>query len=323
MEALQKELRKLVTSGSSRNWKKAFDKILELDEAEIVGIVDDVYSLQTKFNRLAEENNRGTISDNDFEVGMTKMTRSFLGLIKDLGTEKATTPPPEPEPAPGEKPEPKTNILFLAANPMASGRLQLDKESREIKEAIRLSKNRDHIHFEKWEALRPKDLVRGLLEVNPNIIHFSGHGVTLEKELKAKTGTRGIDEDDLDEEVKQDLTNYSGGIMIQDEQDRPKIINATALAGLFVATEGKIDCVLLNACYSKAQADALLKAGIPAVIGMNDAVPDTTAITFATRFYDAIGAGKEIKTAFNVAKASLLVEGVEGADIPELMENGK
>ena len=37
---------------------------------------------------------------------------------------------------------------------------------------------------------------------------------------------------------------------------------------------------------------------------MSTAIPDKTAVAFATAFYDALGAGKSIDFAFDLAKAS-------------------
>ena len=46
--------------------------------------------------------------------------------------------------------------------------------------------------------------------------------------------------------------------------------------------------MILNACYSKKQAEAITQV-IDCAIGMNDAIGDEAAITFAASFYRAIG----------------------------------
>jgi hypothetical protein len=70
-----------------------------------------------------------------------------------------------------------------------------------------------------------------------------------------------------------------------------------ALAGLFELCAGQIECVILNACYSEIQAEAIAKH-ILYVIGMKAAVSDVAALEFAIGFYDALGAGKSIEEAF-------------------------
>lgn len=67
-------------------------------------------------------------------------------------------------------------ILFLAANPSDKARLNLDTEYRDIAECISLSKYSKSIQLvPKW-AVRKRDIATALLEVQPTIVHFSGHG---------------------------------------------------------------------------------------------------------------------------------------------------
>jgi hypothetical protein len=79
-----------------------------------------------------------------------------------------------------------------------------------------------------------------------------------------------------------------------------KILILSANSKLF---KNKVECVLLNACYSQVQAQAIHQ-NIDYVIGMNRAVSDTdvrrclwhrAAIKFAVRFYDAISVGRSVK----------------------------
>ena len=87
---------------------------------------------------------------------------------------------------------------------------------------------------------------------------------------------------------------------------------------LFELYAGHIQCVLLNACHSKLQSDAIIRH-VPYVIGMNREIPDETAIAFAKTFYDALGAGEEIPFAFKNAKTYLGLAKLPGKDIPELI----
>jgi hypothetical protein len=70
----------------------------------------------------------------------------------------------------------KKKILILAANPKTTPRLRLDEEIREINEGLRRSNYRDR--FVIYSALDPgqRDLRRALLDHNPDIVHFTGHG---------------------------------------------------------------------------------------------------------------------------------------------------
>ncbi len=68
-------------------------------------------------------------------------------------------------------------ILVLAASPVDQARLRLDLEVREIQEGLQRSKYRDQIKLQSRWPVRINDLRRALLDVEPQIVHFCGHGV--------------------------------------------------------------------------------------------------------------------------------------------------
>lgn len=83
----------------------------------------------------------------------------------------------------------KISILFIASNPdiefidddgntVQQQKLKLEKEAREIHESIQKSLKRDFISFETRWATRVTDLLQFINEVNPTILHFSGHGTS-------------------------------------------------------------------------------------------------------------------------------------------------
>ena len=167
-------------------------------------------------------------------------------------------------------------ILFLAANPRSSSRLNLGKEVQEIEDGLRRSKLSDQFQLvQRWEV-RPRDLRRALLEENPDIVHFSGHG-------KGKAG-----------------------LVIVDNAEQPKPATGEALAGLFRQFPN-IKCVLLNACYAEVQAKAIVRH-IDYVIGMKDTILDDAAIAFTTGFYDGLGYGINIEDAFELGRNAILWE---------------
>jgi len=67
-------------------------------------------------------------------------------------------------------------ILLLSANPKGTSRLRLDEETREIKDGLKRAKKRDDFSIETAEAVRYRDIGRAILDYEPHIIHFSGHG---------------------------------------------------------------------------------------------------------------------------------------------------
>jgi CHAT domain-containing protein len=70
----------------------------------------------------------------------------------------------------------KTNILIVSANPKDTSKLRLDEEAREIEEGLQRSQRRGQFKVKSKWALRARDLRRALLDEQPNIVHFSGHG---------------------------------------------------------------------------------------------------------------------------------------------------
>jgi GTPase SAR1 family protein len=159
-------------------------------------------------------------------------------------------------------------ILFLAANPKNTSPLRLDKEVREIENGL-ISKRPGQFCFEKKWAVRPVDVQRAMLEFNPHIVHFSGHG----------EGIEGL------------VLESNGG-------ESGQLVSTEALEGLFKLFSDEVECVILNACYSEIQADAI-NSHIHHVIGMNHSIGDKAAIDFSVGFYDAIGAGRSIEFAYH------------------------
>ncbi len=118
----------------------------------------------------------------------------------------------------------RRTILILSANPKGTDPLRLGEEIREIKERLRRSKYRDLFQVETAEAVRVRDIRQAMFDYEPNIAHFSGHG----------GGTEGL--------------------VFEDETGQVKLVSAEALAEIFASFADKLDCVLLNACYSEVQA---------------------------------------------------------------------
>jgi hypothetical protein len=157
-------------------------------------------------------------------------------------------------------------ILILSANPKTTPRLRLDEEVREIEEGLRRAMYRSQFEIQSRWAVRLRDLRRALLDYEPQIVHFTGHG-------------------------RED------GLLVEDELGMAARISSKALAGLFELFASRIECIVLNACYSASQAKAILKH-INYVIGMRKEIKDKAAIEFAVGFYDALGAGRSVEEAF-------------------------
>ncbi|BCX10821.1 hypothetical protein CEN41_10005 [Fischerella thermalis CCMEE 5330] len=178
-------------------------------------------------------------------------------------------------------------ILILTANPLSTSRLRLDQEVRDIAAGLERAKKRDQFVLESKLAVRPRDIQRAMLESNPSIVHFSGHG----------TG------DD--------------GLVFEDETGAAKLVDGEALAGLFALFAEEVECVVLNGCYSEVQASAIAQH-VNYVIGMKKAIADKAAIEFAVGFYDALGSGKTVEFAYKFGCAAIRLAGIPEQLIPTL-----
>jgi len=178
-------------------------------------------------------------------------------------------------------------ILFLAANPVDTVPLCVGKESREIDERLRRGRQRESFQFEQRLAVCAEDLQQALLDFRPQIVHFAGHGAGEQ------------------------------GLLLEDEDGTAKPVSADALASLFKLYSKRVECVLLNACYSEAHAAAVAQH-IPYVIGMNQEIGDETALKFATAFYSALAAGDGFDFAFESGRAAIMLAGIPEHLVPVL-----
>ena len=183
--------------------------------------------------------------------------------------------------------ENKIKVLFLLSNPKDTFLLRLDQEMRQINELIERGPARDSFQLIHHLAVRPSDLQRVLLKHQPDIVHFCGHATDAEE------------------------------IMMEDDTGRSQPVSKAALTGLFRLLKDNIKVVLLNACYSQPQAEAI-GASIDFTIGMKKAIGDRLSITFASSFYQGLAFGRSVETSFELSKNELELEGITGADIPTL-----
>ena len=171
---------------------------------------------------------------------------------------------------------PVKTILILAANPTNTAPLRLEEEIREIDEGLRRANKREQYKLEQKWAVRSRDFYRAILDYQPNIVHFCGHGA-------------GED-----------------GIVLEDDTGKMALVQTNALASMFkLFAKKSVDCVILNACYSEVQAEAISQY-VNYVIGMNRAVGDKAAVAFAVAFYDGIAAGYGVEEAYELGRSQMM-----------------
>ena len=168
----------------------------------------------------------------------------------------------------------KIRILFLSSNPWTTSRILVDEEAREIFERIHEGPYRDQFELHKHTAIKPIDLQRLLLMYRPHIVHFSGHGSKGHKLILAGTSGRG------------------------------KTVDQQGLANVFSLYRNHVRLVLLNACFTKAQARSISEV-VNYSIGTGRGIGDKVGVAFAGAFYRALGFGRSVRDSFESAQAEL------------------
>ncbi|MGB3655130.1 MAG: CHAT domain-containing protein [Rivularia sp. (in: cyanobacteria)] len=177
--------------------------------------------------------------------------------------------------------------MILAANPTDTSKLRLDVEVREIQAAHRQARNREEIEIISGWAVRVDDLRSAILYHKPNIVHFCGHGAG----------------DD--------------GLLLENKSGQKQFVSSESLAGLFKLFKNDVECVVMNACYSEVQAEAIHQH-INCVIGMNKAIGDKAAIEFATGFYDALTNSRNYQDSFEFGCNAIDLENIPESQTPQI-----
>lgn len=170
------------------------------------------------------------------------------------------------------EPEPeKLRVLYLTSNPDMD--LRTEAEVRSVQQSIRGSKYRDHIDIAQRPAATIQDLLDGINDVYPHIIHFSGHG-----------GGQSLFFDN------GDLGNPAG-----------QNLDFGLLSRALGATDSPPTLLVLNACDTLDGVDVILPA-VPVVVAMSDSIPDMSATLFVQQFYAAIASAQSVDSALRQAQ---------------------
>ncbi|GAB3559172.1 CHAT domain-containing protein [Spelaeicoccus albus] len=202
--------------------------------------------------------------------------------------------PPDPEPL---------RVLYLTANPHATETtvehpdgtvetngvwLRVDQEVRKVNQALKKSKFRDLVTVEHLPAATGQDLMDGLNDHRPHVVHFSGHASEL-------------------------------GVLLEDDEGSRdgNGMEFALLARVLGATDEPPRLVVLNACESLEGAGDLLRT-VPTIIGMSESISDLAAMNFATQFYAAIASAQSVASAVEQAKTQMQMAMLEDFDLPEI-----
>jgi hypothetical protein len=235
-----------------------------------------------------EEFIRVVVADKPNSPFLSPIKKEFADILGEDNTyEKINSSPPkeiiENRTSGGQdgrfkgKDSQRKKILILASNPRKD--LDLDEEIRLLRNVVAQSRDRDQIEIVSEPGVRVGDLQGLLLRHEPEIVHFCGHG------------------------------GGEAGLIFRMEGGGEQWVRAEALAGMFGLNPicSHVKCVLLNACYSETQADAIVQS-IDYVVGMSHEIQDNAAIAFSKGFYTGLGYGCSIEDSFEFGKNAIQLE---------------
>ncbi len=161
-------------------------------------------------------------------------------------------------------------ILFLAANPTDNVRLRLEEEYRLLRNRMHDNAEAGNCELRVEFAARPAELQTALLEYKPHVVHFAGHG-------------------------------NGEGIHLETNEGRTCPVSAEHLSMLLTLARRHVRLVVLNACRSAPQTEALGRL-VDFVVGTGAPVADDAAVRFTAHFYKSLAVGGTVREAYHSAK---------------------
>jgi hypothetical protein len=178
-------------------------------------------------------------------------------------------------------------ILILSSNPRRD--LNLDREISDLTTALqRLGKFEIRLGL----GARSQQLPDLLTEHSPEFVHFCGHGAGEQ------------------------------GLVFQDENGRERLLSTEILARIFNTFADEINCVVLNACDSDRQAEAIV-VYINYVVGMSQPILDQAALIFAVGFYKGLASEKSIDKSYELGCIAIQIWSEENSQSTQSREYRK
>jgi hypothetical protein len=199
----------------------------------------------------------------------------------------------------------KVKVLFLAANPATTSRLALDEEIRAIDGKIQGAAYRDNLDLLSHWAVRLDDLSGLLMRHQPHVVHFSGHGAA---DVNLVVHRDSSAPRELIPDPAQGAPASPGAAAPRQGQ-----VPVEGLARLLGVLKDNVRVVVLNACYSEAQAHAIVQS-IDCAVGTSGPIRDDHAIAFAAEFYQALAYGRSVRDAFQLGVVRLQNQGYAQAE---------
>lgn len=197
---------------------------------------------------------------------IAQMSRPVLRYVHEV----REVPPPKPEPL---------RVLYLTANPEQN--LRTEVEVHDVQDHVQAALHRDLVTIKYRPAATPDDLVAGLNDLRPHVVHFSGHA--------------------------GDAALLFDNASVDEPEGRP--VAYDLLSRALGATSTPPVLLVLNGCDTLDGAEVLLDA-VAVVIATAASISDLAASIFASKFYAAIAAAQPIGAAVDQGAVSVDLAGL-------------
>ncbi len=237
---------------------------------------DDLVMLSSQISRNETLFMRGLIKTDDYALSGAQSIRAILAILEEVNqagyleamlTENADADKNAPVFV-----EKRTKIQFLAANPIDTSKLELEREYIEIRKIFK-QHQQEFVLVESFDVTL-ETFFEAIFQEKAQIVQFSGMADNAGLILNRKDGTC-----------------------------HP--VSYEYLAATFKLFRNHVECVFINTMFSDVFAKVVSRF-IPYVIGIKDMISDVEAITFAGGFYTALAFEKNYLKAFNQGKDLLI-----------------
>lgn len=283
--ALQK-----ITRTTSESMSRSYRRTAETAEKQAIAEDAKAAKASARLAQLAKDSNAARANLEREEKASARKAeaqrkQAAQAAARDRQVEKAhareiarLTHPPvryvhEVRVIPGPKPEP-LRVLYMTAN--SEMNLRTDAEVRGVQQAVRGSLHRDLIEIAYRPSATPEDMLDGLNDLRPHVVHFSGHAGDAA------------------------LLFDNGDVAVPEGRDVPYDLLALALS----ATDTPPALLVLNGCDTLEGAEVLLDV-TATIIATADSIGDLAAATFAARFYAAVASGQSVAAAVKQGKSAV------------------
>ena len=237
---------------------------------------DDLVMLSSQISRNETLFMRGLVKIDDYTMSGAQSIRAILAILEEVSLAGYLEDMPS-DIADVNKNAPvfvekRTKIQFLAANPIDTSKLELEREYIEIRKIFKQ-------HYSEFVLVEAFDVTletffEAIFQEKAQIVQFSGMA---------------------------DVT----GLILNRKDGTCHPVSYEYLAATFKLFRNHVECVFINTMYSDIFAKVVSRF-IPYVIGIKDTISDIEAITFAGGFYTALAFEKNYLKAFNQGKDLLI-----------------